>query len=147
MKHLFVIAVVIAAPVRARADAKAEAQQHIDKAMAHHQEGRFKEALAELMFAYSLDPRAELLYGIGQVHVKLGDCAQAITFYERFLTTRPEGGAATSAREAIDVCKTNPPTLPDPVPTTTEPTLPDPPPPAPIVEPIPARITTTTTRS
>ena len=105
MKHLVVIVLLLAAPVLARADAKSEAQTHIDRATALHQAGKFSDALGELMFAYSLDPRPMLLYAIGQVHVKLGQCKLAIAFYERFLTTKPDEGPAGAAQEAIASCK------------------------------------------
>src|SRR5262249_38422468 len=51
----------------------------------------------------------ELLYAIGQIHVKLGECAKAITFYERFLATHPKQQQADAATEAITVCKQHPP--------------------------------------
>ncbi len=146
MKYLLVVA-LLAAPTLARADAKSEAQTHIDRATELHQEGKFSEALSELLFAYSLDPRPDLLYAIGQVHVKLGNCEQAITFYERFLTTRPAEGPAAAAREAIEVCKTNPPPIPVPdasppdvKPPEVTPAIPPeqtPPPPRPATEPAP----------
>jgi hypothetical protein len=61
------------------------------------------------MTAYALDPRPELLYAIAQVHVKLGECPQAITFYERFIASNPKPEHVARARQAIEVCKTNPP--------------------------------------
>jgi hypothetical protein len=50
-----------------------------------------------------------VLYAIAQIHVALGDCTQAITFYRRFLSTHPARMAADAAREAIDVCEHAPP--------------------------------------
>lgn len=127
-------------PLVAHADAKKEAQAHIDRAMQLHEQGKFKQALDELMFAYSLDPKPELLYAIGQVHVKLGNCSQAITFYERFLTSKPDAGPAAAAREAIETCKTNPPEPPkEPEPEPKPEPKPEPPP-----EPPKPVITTTT---
>ncbi len=73
----------------ARADAKAEAQSRFQHATELHQAGKFAEALNELTVAYTLDPRPEILYAIGQMHVQLGDCPQAILFYQRFLSTSP----------------------------------------------------------
>lgn len=121
-------------PTPALADAKSEAQAHIEKATAFHAEGKLKEALEQLTLAYALDPRPELLYAIGQVHVQLGNCAQAISFYERFLSTKPGAGPSAAAKEAIQTCKTMPPPAPEPEPTPE----PQPPPePAPAPEPPP----------
>lgn len=103
------------APAVAGADAKSEAAAHIEKATALHAEHKLSEALAELTIAYTLDPQADLLYAIAQTHVQLGDCPQAITFYERFLSTRPAAVAAAAAREAIDTCRTQPPPALEPV--------------------------------
>lgn len=119
MKHLKICLFLLAlAPTSAFADAKADAKLHIEKATAFHGEGKFKEALEQLTLAYALDPRPELLYAIGQVHVQLGNCTQAIAFYERFLSTKPAAGPAAAANEAIETCKTSPPPeqKPDPVP-------------------------------
>src|SRR5262245_1184185 len=93
----------------AYADSKSDAKQHFEAASAAHKAGKFRDALTELMTAYALDPKPELLYAIAQVHVKLGQCPQAITFYERFLAGNPKPEHAARARKAIDVCKTNPP--------------------------------------
>jgi tetratricopeptide (TPR) repeat protein len=93
----------------AAADPKTDAKEHFAKASSAHKEGRFSDALNELTIAYALDPKPELLYAIGQIHVKLGQCPQAITFYQRFLASNPKPEQAALARKAIEVCKTNPP--------------------------------------
>ena len=108
----------------ARADqpAKTEAQLHIDKASLFHKDGKFPQALDELTAAYALDPQPGLLYAIAQVHVKLGQCTLAIGFYERFIASKPDEGAASAAQEAIDSCKQAGDTAavkPDPTPTPT----------------------------
>jgi tetratricopeptide (TPR) repeat protein len=130
MKHLLAIA-LIALPLVANAGPKdkAEAQKHIDKATAAHQAGKYDVALTELEAAYALDPQPDLLYAIGQVHVKLGKCDDAVASYEKFLATNPPADAASSAHEAIDACKAQqPPPPPPPEPT---------PPPKPVAAPPP----------
>lgn len=129
------IVLLAAAPAIAHADAKSEAKVHIQKATALHGEAKFAEALEELSRAYALDPRPELLYAMGQVHVQLGDCTHAVTFYERYLATKPSASAAAATREAIDSCAAAAPPAPPPAP---EPAAP--PPPAPIVAPPPAPV-------
>ena len=87
----------LALPRAARADAKQEADARMAKATELYSAGKFAEALNELTVAYTLDPRPELLYAIGQMHVQLGNCPQAILFYERFLSTKPEAVPAAAA--------------------------------------------------
>lgn len=87
------------------ADAKQEAKLHLDKAGIAHKEGRYDDARKELEIAYTLDPQPALLYAIGQVHVMQGQCPQAITFYERFIESKPSEAQAKKAQEAIDTCK------------------------------------------
>jgi tetratricopeptide (TPR) repeat protein len=118
---------------RAAADAKADAQVHVDKAKTLHAGGKLTEALAELKEAYVLDPRAELLFAIGQIHVNLGQCTEAITYYERFLGTKPEPDAAAVTSEAIKACKEKPDAFvrpePKPEPKPVPQPVPGPPPP------------------
>jgi type IV secretory pathway VirB10-like protein len=113
---LLVLPLALALATTANASPKSEAKQHIKKAMKLHGDGKLREALDELTLGYALDPQADVLYAIGQVHVQLGDCAQAISFYERFLSSKPapKANAQAAAREAIKVCKTNPPKPPEP---------------------------------
>jgi len=100
---------IIASSQRASADPKTEAKQHVDRATELHAQGKFAQALDELKTAFSLDPRPELLYAMGQLHVLLGECPQATTYYQRYLATKPDPNTANAAIEAIQVCKTNPP--------------------------------------
>jgi tetratricopeptide (TPR) repeat protein len=99
------IALVLAIGGSALADAKQDAKVHLDAAAAAHQAGRYDEARKELEIAYTLDPNPALLYAIGQVHVMQGQCPQAITFYERFLESKPSEAQAAKAREAIETCR------------------------------------------
>ncbi len=116
MSKLSAMALVAALASRAGADdtAKTEAKIHIDNASQLHKDGKFQQALDELTIAYSLDPQPGLLYAIGQVHVKLGQCKLAIAFYQRFLATRPDEGPAGAAQEAIATCKQLGDTVPQP---------------------------------
>jgi hypothetical protein len=135
------VAVMIASPHHASADPKAAAQQHIDRASKLHVQGEFAQALDELKTAFSLDPRPELLYAMGQLHVGLGQCPQAITYYQRYLATKPAPSTANAATEAIDACKTNPPPAID------RPPVEEPPPDEPAAPPVapPKPVTTAVT--
>ena len=99
----FVMLAALAGP--SLADAKKDAKVHLDKAAAAHKAGRYDDARKELEIAYTLDPQPALLYAIGQVHVMQGQCPQAITFYERFLESKPGEAQAAKAREAIETCR------------------------------------------
>lgn len=110
MKLSLVVFVVMSwMPLAYGEGVKAKAKEHVARATELHRANKLREALVELKTAYALDPDPPLLYAMGQVHVRLGECEQAIVFYERFLATRPNARSAALAREAIDTCKTNPP--------------------------------------
>lgn len=110
--HLLAVAAALVgllAAGDARADdATDEAQRRVQHATEMHAAGRLTEALAEMTVAYALDPQPALLYAIAQIHVQLGQCQSAITFYGRFLSTRPARVAAAAAREAIESCEREP---------------------------------------
>ena len=89
----------------AAADPKAKAKEHMAKAAEAYKAGRFADARTELNAAYQLDPQPQLIYSIGQIYVKLGQCGDAIMFYEQFLDTKPARDAADTARQAIVACK------------------------------------------
>ncbi len=108
------IALVLCAPLVAHAGDKA--QTHITKAMQAHKAGNFTEALAELQLAYKLEPRPELLFAIGQVNVKLERCDDAVTYYEKYLATKPSAQATADTREAIATCQAKPVAAPPPPP-------------------------------
>lgn len=105
LQGLFVALALITIPATAAADPKAQAKEHMAKAAEAHKEGRFADARTELNAAYALDPQPQLLYALGQVYVKLGQCGEAIMFYEQFIDTKPAAAAAESAQQAINACK------------------------------------------
>lgn len=103
-KWSIIVACTLAVARPALADGTADAKVHLERAAAAHKAGRYTEALDELTAAYALDPRPELLFSIGQVHMKLGDCDTAITFYRRFLATSPDPRQAGIVGQAIATC-------------------------------------------
>lgn len=108
--RLLTVLALVGAPLVATADSpKIEARQHVARATELHKAGQFEDALLELKTAYALDPQPQLLFAMGQLHVRLGQCGQAISFYERFLATRPSRDTASLANEAIETCRTAPP--------------------------------------
>lgn len=130
-----------AAPKKGKASPKQQAAAHVEKAMKAHAEEKFDVALTELEAAYQLDPQPDLLFAIGQVHVKLGDCKAAIDSYEKFLGKTKDAQAKAVVNQAIDACKKELAT-PKPDPTPTPDPTPDPvvtPDPTPKPEPEPVR--------
>lgn len=105
MRAQLSLVVVAALSQASLADAKKNAKVHLDKAAAAHKAGNYDEARKELEIAYTLEPKPALLYAIGQVHVMQGQCPQAITFYERYLDSKPGEAQAAKAREAIETCR------------------------------------------
>lgn len=81
---------------------------HVAAATAAHSAGKLADAQAELVVAYTLDPKPDLLYALGQVYVQRGECPEAIAYYERFVAARTEGSATDQAKQAIASCKANP---------------------------------------
>jgi tetratricopeptide (TPR) repeat protein len=103
------ILILLSAPLAHGEGVKEEARAHVARATELHEASKFREALDELKTAYALDPDPPLLYAMGQLHVSLGECDQAIAFYERFLASKPSARSAALAHQAIEICKTNPP--------------------------------------
>jgi len=114
--------VLAVAPATALADKKEDAKAHVAKATKAHKEGHFDVARVELEAAYALDPKPELLYGIGQVDAKLGKCGEATTYFKRFVATQKDPQVAKVVDQAIAACKpapeaaTNPPPPDNPPP-------------------------------
>jgi hypothetical protein len=143
-RAIVIAAWIVALHARAMADdSKAEAKQHVDRATQFHNDGKLAASLDELKTAYALDPQPQLLFAMGQIHVQLGECPQAIVYYERFLATKPSADAATVTREAIETCKTNPPPAIQTRQAPAEPVAAPATPAAPIAAPVAVQATTT----
>jgi len=102
---LLIVGLLVRAAVAQPPPATGTAQQHLAAATAAFEKGDYEDALKELRIAYTLEQQPEILYAIGQVHVRMGNCADAVTFYERFLATSPPADKADKANEAIETCK------------------------------------------
>jgi tetratricopeptide (TPR) repeat protein len=143
--NLLACVVLVVFAQDASAGPKQTAKKHLGKATKAHADGKFQIALKELQKAYKLDPQPDLLYAIGQVYAKLGNCKQAKVHYNKFLAKSADPAVKPAVREAIASCKparaaepvepTPPPVEPTPPPV--EPTPPPAEPPPPPVEPPP----------
>jgi tetratricopeptide (TPR) repeat protein len=120
--RLLLLTAVLAISTPAAADSKADYLARANTAFAA---GHYQEALDALDKAYAIDPDPEVVFALGQVHMKLGDCKQALAYYQSFLATKPDARETAIATKAIERCKSMTP----------EPEPPKPPTPAP-VEPV-----------
>lgn len=99
------IAAVLAgliAPAAARAQT---ADDHLARVRALYDRRDFAHARDELLAAYRLEPRPELLFALGQVELNIGHFAQAIDYYERFIATNPGADQVALAQQAIGAAR------------------------------------------
>jgi hypothetical protein len=130
---------------KAKASAKVEAKKHMDKGAKAHKAGKFDVALSELQAAYDLDPQPKLLFAIAQVQVKLDNCPDAITNYEKYIAGEKDKQKRAVVKQAIEACNqkiaaATPSPAPDPTPAPppTEPVVAaTEPEPSPAIEPAP----------
>ncbi|MGE5184049.1 MAG: tetratricopeptide repeat protein [Acidobacteriota bacterium] len=121
-----------------------EAKKHVEKATKLHADGKFDEALVELKAAYKLDPKPDLLFAMGQVYSKLGDCKQADSHFKQYgAKHKRDKQVQHIVEEAIHACKPveaappPPPPPPEPPPPAAVETTPPPPPAEPAPPPAP----------
>ncbi|HEX4416666.1 MAG TPA: hypothetical protein VH165_02150 [Kofleriaceae bacterium] len=86
-------------------DAKAIADQHLEKVRALYDKGDFSHARDELLAAYQADARPELLFALGQVELNLGHFQAAIDYYQHFIATGPTAEQAALAEQAIGAAR------------------------------------------
>jgi tetratricopeptide (TPR) repeat protein len=98
------LAALVVAPAAALAGNKDDARAHIARATRAHKDGRYADARVELQAAYALDPRPDVLYALGQVNAKLGNCREAVDYYKRFAATQSDPQVARVVDQAIAAC-------------------------------------------
>jgi tetratricopeptide (TPR) repeat protein len=89
LRALTLLACMVAAenPPAARGDETtpanvAAARRHYDRARADYEQGAYREAIAELEAAHTLDPNAkDLVFNLAIVHEKLGDVDDALKWF------------------------------------------------------------------
>ena len=79
------------------------ARRHFDQGEAYFKAGAFDLAAAAYQAAYDAVPEPVLLFNAGLAWENHGDAAKAITGYDRYLATAPDGIKATEARARRDV--------------------------------------------
>ena len=121
------------------------ADPRLDSARAHSQEGdsyykleKYANAITEYEQAYLAKPDPSFLYNIAQCHRLMGQGAEAIKFYRRFLKDAPTAPnravAEKHIRDLEDASRGTPPPAPSP-PVTSSRTPPRAPAPLPVVPP------------
>jgi tetratricopeptide (TPR) repeat protein len=81
------------------------ADEHLARGRELYDRGEFAAARDELLAAYQLEPRPELLFALGQVELNTGRFAQAIDYYERFIATEPGADQVALAQQAIGAAR------------------------------------------
>ena len=100
MRWLAIATLLVA--TRAGAD---PVDDHLAKVRAFYDKGDFVHARDELLAAYQLDARPELLFALGQVELNLGHFAKAIDYYERFIASGPDAEQTALAQQAIGAAR------------------------------------------
>lgn len=81
---------------------KAEAKAHYDQGTVHFNLDEWPQAIEEFKAAYRAYPDATFLYNIGQCHRKMGNVAEALSFYKKYLRERPEAPNRAEVEKRID---------------------------------------------
>lgn len=83
----------------------ATSEKLVADAMTRYEAADLGGALDLLAQAYALDPRPDILFAKGRIHVERGECVEAIDAYRRFLTSKPGPNSTDIATRAIAECQ------------------------------------------
>jgi iron complex outermembrane receptor protein len=100
------------------ADPRVEARRHFKTGMFLIGEGKYDEAIAELLEAYAIKPHPNVLFNVARAHEAAGRPAEALAFYRRYLDANPPDAAGvreTVAKLEPLVPSKPEPSLPEPV--------------------------------
>lgn len=100
MRWLAIAALLVAA--HAEADTVTD---HLAKGRELYDRGDFAGARDELLAAYKLEARPELLFALGQVELNTGHYDKAIDYYERFIASGPGADQVALAQQAIGAAR------------------------------------------
>jgi hypothetical protein len=106
MNRAILVGVLLAAST---ALAQPASSSHEAAATAAYEAGDLDTALREFEAAYAETQRADLLYVIGRLHTERKDCNNAISYFQRYLATRPGSTQADAAQSEITKCQTQVP--------------------------------------
>ncbi|HEY0991687.1 MAG TPA: tetratricopeptide repeat protein [Kofleriaceae bacterium] len=80
-------------------------EDHLARVRQLYDKGDFARARDELLAAYQLEPRPDLLFALGQVELNIGHYEKAIDYYERFIATDPASDQIALAQQAIGAAR------------------------------------------
>ena len=110
MRHyaLAITLCALASSARAEQDASArEASRHFQRGVDLYTDGDYRGALVEFKKAYTLLPRSNVLYDIGETEYQLQDYSSALKTLERFLSETGAGAPHRSeVEETVEVLRT-----------------------------------------
>ncbi|MBE2253404.1 MAG: TonB-dependent receptor [Myxococcus sp.] len=106
------------------ADPRVEARRHFKTGMFLIGEGRYDEAIAELLEAYAIKPHPNVLFNVARAHEAAGRTVEAVAFYRRYLDTSPPD--ADKVREVLARLEPTLPKRADPEPPRVVEVKPDP---------------------
>src|SRR5262249_41992265 len=66
-----------------------QAHAHYDRGRALFEEGKYEEAIGQLLLGQSREARPEFLYALAQCERRRGNCGAAIAYYREFLALLP----------------------------------------------------------
>ncbi len=78
-----------------------KARQHFERGTAFYREGKYDQALDELMKAYVLDPNPILVYNIARVNEDRQDLQSALKFFENYLKMSPKAKNRRAVKRKI----------------------------------------------
>lgn len=81
---------------------KAEAKAHYDQGTVHFNLDEWPQAIDQFKAAYRVFPDATFLYNIAQCHRKMGNTADALSFYKKYLRERPEAPNRAEVEKRIE---------------------------------------------
>ena len=98
----------LSSAARAEQDASArEASRHFQRGVDLYTDGDYRGALVEFKKAYTLLPRSNVLYDIGETEYQLQDYSSALKTLERFLSETGQGAPhRPEVEETVEVLKT-----------------------------------------
>jgi tetratricopeptide (TPR) repeat protein len=99
------VVVVLAVPVAASGQAPSAVEQsriHHKNAVVHFNLDEWKEAAAEFKEAYRLHPDPLFLYNIGQCYRKMGEHAEALSYYRKYLRAAPRAANRAEVERRMD---------------------------------------------
>ena len=103
---LVVALALTATPARASDNPAREAAKHFQRGVDLYNDGDFRGALVEFKKAYSMWPRANVLYDIGQTEYQLLDYASALKTMERYLAeTGPNAQHRAEVESTVEVLR------------------------------------------